>query len=124
MVKTIVPIFIAKTRSFWLGIVPAALTLIDVMFQVFTTEGNEPVAAAIAAILGPVTSWTPDQIASFMKGMAPLYAFIIAQQRGGLSRPYTIDLTKEMRVIEAVEDGKSAFEAGKRIGEAIKGQMR
>ena len=82
MVKTIVPIFIAKTRSFWLGIVPAALTLIDVMFQVFTAEGNEPVAAAIAAILAPITGWTPDQIASFMKGMAPLYVFIIAQQRG------------------------------------------
>nr|WP_114351001.1 hypothetical protein [Paracoccus lutimaris] len=35
-IKAVAPIFIAKTRSFWLGIVPASLTLIDVAFQALT----------------------------------------------------------------------------------------
>lgn len=119
MTKIITPVFIAKTRSFWLGIVPAVLTLIDVAFQVFTEAGQEPVAAAISAILHPLTGWTPDQISATMRTMAPLYALIVAHQRRGLSRPYTANPATEAAVERAVEDGKSAFEAGKAIGKAI-----
>lgn len=118
--KTIAPIFIGKTRSFWLGIVPAGLTLIDVIVRAFTEAGQEPVAAAISAVLGQVFGWTPDQIHNAMVALAPLYALIIAQQRAGLARPYTIDLSKEAYVVQAVEDGGSAFDAGVKIGEAIK----
>lgn len=119
-VKTIAPIFIAKTRSFWFGIVPAVLTMIDVILRAFTEGGQEPVAAAISTVLGQIFGWTPDQIHNAMVALAPLYALIIAQQRAGLARPYTMDLSKEAYVVQAVEDGKSAFDAGVKIGEAIK----
>ncbi|MGW7506104.1 hypothetical protein ACWGIR_32350, partial [Streptomyces albidoflavus] len=42
------------------------------------------------------------------------------QQRSGMTRPYTIDPAKERQIIEVVQDGKSAFEAGKAFGAAIK----
>jgi len=119
-IKTIVPIFIGKTRSFWLGILPALLTLIDVIMRAFTEGGNEPVASALSSVLGAAFGWTPEQIHSFMVAMAPVYALIVAQQRAGLARPYTFDPKKEGQIIEVVEDGKSAFEAGKKIGEALK----
>ncbi len=121
MTKTIAPIFIAKTRSFWLGIVPASLTLIDVAFQALTAEGSEPVANALALILSAFgADLTGEQIAGVMRALAPLYALIVAQQRSGLARPYTASLGVEKAVVAAVEDGKSAFEAGKAIGASIK----
>lgn len=121
MTTTIAPIFIAKTRSFWLGIVPAVLTLIDVAFQALTAEGSEPVANAMAMILSAVGfDVTGDQIAGFMRALAPLYALIVAQQRAGVSRPYTVDPAKEREVIRTIEDGKSAFKAGKAFGERLK----
>ncbi|MEG4645205.1 hypothetical protein VB636_20970 [Paracoccus sp. APAP_BH8] len=117
--KTIAPIFIGKTRSFWLGIFPAVLTLIDVIVRAFTEAGQEPVAAAISAVLGQIFGWTPDQIHSAMVALAPIYALIVAQQRAGLARPYTIHPSKEAEVVQAIEDGRAAFDAGKLIGEAI-----
>ncbi|MDT1061919.1 hypothetical protein RM190_08630 [Paracoccus sp. CPCC 101403] len=123
-IKTIVPIWIAKTRSFWLGIVPTALTTVDLAFTHLTGEGSEPVANAVAAIAQQVgLDWTGEQIASFMRTLYPLYLIIFAQQRGTFSgaipRPYTLDPKKEGQIIEMVENGKSAFDAGKKIGEAI-----
>lgn len=124
-IKTIVPVFFAKTRSFWFGIVPTVLTTVDLAFAHLTSEGSEPVANAIAAaltLIGP--EWTGEQIASFMRTLYPLYLLIFAQQRGtfngALPRPYTIDPAKEKLVVEAVKNGKSAFEMGKAIGAAIK----
>ena len=120
MIKTIVPIFIGKTRSFWLGIFPALLTGVDIAFEVFTTGGNEPVAGAISAILNPMTGWTADEISGFMRTLAPLYALIVAQQRAGVTRPYTLDPSKEKTIAKVVEDGCSAFDAGKKIGAALR----
>ncbi len=123
--KTIAPIFIAKTRSFWLGIVPASLTLIDVAFQALSAEGGEPVANALALILNAVgADVTGSQIVGVMRALAPLYALIVAQQRAGLARPYTVDPAKEREVLRTIEDGKSAFEAGKAFGERLKGVGR
>lgn len=119
-IKTIAPVFIGWTRSFWLGIVPAGLTLFDVLMAAFTQPGNEPVAAFLSSVLGQITGWTPDQIHDAMKAAAPIYALIVAQQRAGLTRPYTLDPAKEKAVVQAVEDGKSAFELGKQVGEALK----
>ncbi|MGA0617710.1 hypothetical protein [Paracoccus sp. KR1-242] len=123
-IKTIVPIFIGKTRSFWLGILPATLTLIDVIVRAFTEAGNEPIAAALSTLLGALCGWTPEQIHSFMIALAPIYALIVAQQRaglgGGIPRPYTLNPAKEGQIAQAVEDGRSAIDAGVKIGEAIR----
>lgn len=122
-IKTIVPIFIGKTKSFWLGGVPAALSLLE--FAIYQMQGDQagPVAAALALILGPLFGWTADDITRWVQGIAPLYTFIVMWQRSGtagIPRPYTLNPAKEGQIIEVVEDGKSAFEAGKKIGEAIK----
>lgn len=122
---TIAPITFWKTRSFWFGWFPALLTLLDSAFQLIDTAAAVPVANALAMILSLFgADISGEDIAVFMKTIAPLYALIVAQQRGGLSRPYTMDPTKEQQVAKAVEDGKSAFEAGKQIGAAIKKASR
>lgn len=124
-IKTIVPIFIGKTRSFWLGIVPTALTTADLVFAHLTGEGSEPVANAIAAAVQQLgLDWTGEQIAAFMRTLYPVYLLIFAQQRGTFSgavpRPYTIDPAREKQIARVVEDGKSAFDAGRKIGEALR----
>ena len=119
-IKTVAPIFIAKTRSFWLGIVPAALTLIDVIAGAASDGSAEPIAGALAAIIGPLTGITAESIHSFMLAVAPLCALIVAHQRSGLSRPYTASPAKEQAVLRAIEDGRSAFDAGRSIGERLK----
>ncbi|MBM3604289.1 MAG: hypothetical protein FJX25_05905 [Alphaproteobacteria bacterium] len=124
-IKTIAPIFFAKTRSFWLGIVPAALTGLDLAFSTLTGENAIPVANAIASavdLLG--IDWTGEQIAAVMQTLLPLYLLIFAQQRGTFSgatpRPYTTSPEKERQIIRVIEDGKSAFEAGRAFGERLK----
>jgi|GEM_PF-2270809 len=88
-VKELLPIFILNTRSFWLGIAPALLTLIDVMVAWGAGDPSAtPVATALAAILGWAFGWTADQIHDVMVVIAPIYALIVAQQRSGITRPY------------------------------------
>lgn len=113
-IKTIAPIFIGKTRSFWLGIVPTALTTMDLAFTRLTGPGSAPVANALAAGVQPIgLDWTGDQIATSMQRLYPLYLLIFAQQRGtfggAMPRPYTIDPAKERQVVKVIDDGKSAF---------------
>lgn len=89
-IRPIYPIFLLHTRSFWLGILPAVLTLLDVMFSAASGDATAaPVAQSIYYILGHFLSWTPEEIHSVMKAMSPLYAFIVAQQRAGITRPYS-----------------------------------
>lgn len=123
--KTIAPIFFAKTRSFWLGIVPAGLTALDLAFTHLTGEGSLPVANALATSLQLTgLEWTGHQIAGFMQTLLPLYLVIFAQQRGtftgAIPRPYTTSPAKEREIIQVIQDGKSAFEAGKAFGERLK----
>lgn len=116
-IKTITPIAFWKTRSFWLGWFPAALTLLDSALQLIDTPAAVPVANALAMILSAFgADMTGDDIAVFMKTIAPVYALIVAQQRGGLTRPYTASPSKEREIIRVIEDGKSAFEAGNVLG--------
>ena len=96
------PIFFAWTKSFWLGLFPALLTIVDTLFNVFSTaETSVPAATVIAAFIGVfsnLVSWlwtiptvTADQVHQFMTGLAPIYAMIVGYQRMHAARPYTID---------------------------------
>lgn len=121
-IKVVAPIFIAKTRSFWLGILPSALTLIDVVAGSVSSGSSEPIASGIAAITKPLLGITADQVHAFMLAVAPVCALIVAHQRGGVTRPYTISPSKERQVLEAIQDGKRAFEAGKTFGAKLMGR--
>lgn len=112
-IKTIAPIFILKTRSFWLGIFPLLLTIADSLFAESATGG--PFTNLLAAALGK----DPETVRGWMLLVSPVWGLIIAQQRAGLTRPYTAS-PKAEQAIEMVEDGKAAFEAGKVIGQALK----
>lgn len=63
---------------------------------------------------------TGDDIALFMKTIAPVYALIVAHQRSGLTRPYTASLSKEQEIVRVIEDGNTAFEVGKAFGDRLK----
>ncbi|MFN3313500.1 MAG: hypothetical protein ACK46Q_08545 [Hyphomonas sp.] len=124
-IKTIAPILFAKTRSFWYGLVPTSLTALDLAFTHLTGDGSVPVANALASALQLVgLDWTGEQIAGFMQTLLPLYLVVFAQQRGTFSgaipRPYTASPSKERALIQTIEDGKSAFEAGKAFGERLR----
>lgn len=81
------PIFIAWTRSFWLGILPALLVLLDLLIQISAAETLGPIAGLIAYITG----WSADAIQEAMRGVAAVAALIVAHQRRGSNRPYTSD---------------------------------
>ncbi|AYF01252.1 hypothetical protein PY32053_01625 [Paracoccus yeei] len=119
-IKTIVPIFILKTRSFWLGIFPILLTLGDMLFSGLSDADGGPLVGLIAMLTG----YAVPEVQAFLLKLTPIWGLIIAQQRGGfgggIPRPYTLDPAKEKQILEVVEDGKSAFEAGKAFGAAIK----
>ena len=120
-IKVIKPIAFWKTRSFWFGWFPAAVTLFDVAMQQLDTPTGAIVAESIAYFLS-LMGFDVDgaHVATFMRMIAPIYALIVAQQRSGITRPYTASAAKEQTIAEVVSDGKSAFEAGKRIGAALK----
>lgn len=93
------PIFFAWTRSFWFGWLPALLTFIDVLMGLFNDPTlAAPVAGLITSSLDLVAAWvgvestvTAGQVEATMRALSPLYALIVAQQRGGAARPYTAD---------------------------------
>lgn len=125
MIKTIAPIFILKTRSFWLGIFPLLLTALDTLFTSLSAGGDGgPLVQMLAHLLG----YDPSEIRGFLLAVTPLWGLIIAQQRGGfggaIPRPYTMDPAKEKQIIEAVENGKAAFDAGLKAGEALKARLQ
>lgn len=119
-IKIIKPIAFWKTRSFWFGWFPAALTGLDVLAGELSSGSAGPVSKALAALLGAFTGWTPDEIESAMLAVAPIYALVVAHQRRGINQPYTADPAKEKAVVQAIEDGKSILEKGIAIGKAIK----
>jgi len=94
------PIFFAVTRSFLFGILPALLTLADILFTASASaETAAPVAALIAAMLNTLSSipflgfldTTAEAVHNTMTALAPVYALIVGQQRAHAARPYTID---------------------------------
>jgi hypothetical protein len=94
------PIFFAWTKSFWLGIFPALLTVVDTVFSLFSSaETAAPVAAVIAAFLNTAAfipglaelNTSAEDVHAFMTALAPIYAMIVGYQRMHAARPYTLD---------------------------------
>jgi len=81
------PIFIAWTKSFWLGLVPAALIIADVLIQI----GTSSVAGPISGFIAQLTGWSSGGIENALRGIAAVTAFIVGYQRRGPARPYTLD---------------------------------
>lgn len=88
-VKEHLPVWILNTKSFWFGIAPAALTMVDIMFAAAGGDAaSTPVASSLAVILGWAFGWTAEEIFGVMRIVAPIYTLIVAQQRSGITRPY------------------------------------
>jgi hypothetical protein len=86
------PIFFAATRSFWLGIVPILMILLDVAVTLAAdATSGPPVAGVIARALG----FDAAAVEAAMLKLAPLFALVIAQQRAGKARPYTLRATRD-----------------------------
>ncbi|MCC6863623.1 MAG: hypothetical protein IT544_02275 [Rhodobacteraceae bacterium] len=86
------PIFFACTRSFWLGVVPALLTAVDLVVMVMTGALGDPTLyGPVAEMLSWVLPVDPVRVQRVMQTLAPVYALIVAQQRAGAARPYTIN---------------------------------
>lgn len=119
------PIAIWKTRSFWFGIFPGILTVLDTIFLMVSDGSFGPIAGALASIAnlfgGNVTA---ESINAAMLTIAPLYAFVVAHQRRGVNQPYTTSTIKENEVVAIVKQGQSAWNAGTQIGNQIKSHLR
>lgn len=86
------PIFFAWTRSFWMGIFPTLLIGLDITVQLLAVlVANPDLAPPVASLIGWVISADPVLIEGWMLRFAPLFALLIAHQRSGSARPYTID---------------------------------
>lgn len=86
------PIFFAYTRSFWAGIVPLLLTLIDIAVRMTADPATAlPAATVISWAVSAVTPVSTAQVAHIMQTLAPLFGLLIAQQRAGYARPYSLN---------------------------------
>lgn len=85
------PIFIGVTRSFLLGIVPALLVLLDVIVQLTAPGTLGPISQMISA----VTDLAPQQVESVMGAIGTVAALVVAHQRRGAARPYTLKVSSE-----------------------------
>jgi hypothetical protein len=85
------PIFFAVTRSFILGIVPVLIAAADLIVAISTGEASGPVADFLTWTFG----WSPEQATKVVRGVGTVAALIIAQQRSGAARPYTMEISKE-----------------------------
>ena len=86
------PIFIGWTRSFWLGILPSLLIALDVAVALISSiAADASLAPPISHALGWMLGADPVVIEGWMLRLAPVLALVIAQQRSGSTRPYTLD---------------------------------
>lgn len=120
--KTILSIFVGKTKSFWLGFVPAFLVFVDFVFQQLDTPQAVPFANSIALLLQVFGfEGTGEDINTWLRGIAPIYvAVTIMWQRRGINRPYEMTPGKVKEVTAIVQDGRAAFDKGYVLGKALK----
>lgn len=82
------PLFILWARSFWLGILPSVLAFLEFAIVALSDQANiGPIAAAISAVFGVDT----DSVYQFMVTLVPLFSLIVAHQRRGQNRPYSLN---------------------------------
>lgn len=86
------PIFFAWTRSFWLGVFPALLVAIDVLSSVVL---DPEAVGPVAEFIGMLTGVSAGQVEDYLMRIAPIFALIVAHQRRGENRPYTVKATRE-----------------------------
>ncbi len=86
-----VPIFVGITRSFWFGIMPALFVALDTVIALAQADVAGPVSEMLALVFG----CRPDTAATILRGAGALAALIVAQQRAGSSRPYTMRANAE-----------------------------
>lgn len=96
------PIFILWARSFWLGILPLFVVMTDIVMSMFSmlmdTNVNVPMALAIATVVNFAGSLfghgqvvDPALVEEGMLKLAPLFGLIVAHQRSGAARPYSLN---------------------------------
>lgn len=93
------PIFILWARSFWLGILPTLLIVLDVVTNLLADPvQGPPIAGVLSAVFSSVlgvfgfTSHVdPVVVESTMLKLSPLFALVIAHQRSGAARPYSLN---------------------------------
>lgn len=85
------PIFIGWTRSFWAGILPILLIAVDVATQLVGMLGDATLGPPIAGLIAALFGYDAAEVEAVMLKLAPVFAIVIAQQRAGASRPYSLD---------------------------------
>lgn len=120
--KTILSIFVGKTKSFWLGFVPAFLVFVDFVFQQLDTPQAVPFANSIALLLQVFGfEGTGEDINTWLRGIAPIYvAVMIMWQRRGLNQPYQMAPGKVKEVTAIIQDGRAAFDKGISLGKSLR----
>lgn len=86
------PVFFGYTKSFWGGIFPTILTVIDILLPFLTADTVGPISEFIVWII----SFTGIMLSPFFVGtvllmMLPVYTIWVTYQRSGASRPYSLD---------------------------------
>lgn len=81
------PIFFARTRSFWLGILPALLVGVDVISGL---ASDPDTALPVARLLAALTGQEVAAAEALLLRLSPLFALVVAMQRGGAARPYSL----------------------------------
>lgn len=119
--KVIKPIAFWKTRSWWLGVFPALLTLLDAVMQQLDTPAAIPVANSIAILLNAFgMDLTGQDIVGYMRAIAPLYAVIVMHQRRGINRPYSTTTANETDAMVVIKKGAESYNQGREIVDLLR----
>lgn len=121
-IKTILSVFVGKTKSFWFGFIPAFLVFVDFMFQQLDSPQAVPFANSIALVMQVFGfDGTGEDINAWLRGIAPIYvAITIMWQRRGINQPYTMTPGKVEKVTAIITDGRAAYDKGQALGKMFK----
>ncbi|MFC0279678.1 hypothetical protein ACFOHK_09710 [Falsigemmobacter intermedius] len=86
--SSLTPVFIGRTRSFWLGILPALLVSADVLSGLIADPGT---ALPVARLLAALTGQSVEEAGGLLLRLSPLFALVVASSRAGAARPYSLD---------------------------------
>jgi hypothetical protein len=87
-VSALTPVFIGRTRSFWLGILPALLVSADVLS---TLVADPATALPVARLLAALSGLSVEEAGGLLLRLSPLFALVVASSRAGAARPYSLD---------------------------------